>query len=156
MDDDSLAIEDLSLERKDRFDRRGGGVACYVRNDLVYIRLRDLEDEELEVLWIKVMPKRLPRKLSCILVGCLYYTHQTDFLQMRDHVILSIDTVTRKHPECGVVLIGDFNQFKDNFLISHYRFVQVVNILTRGHAILDKIWTNMSEPYSSPTSISEL
>ena len=156
MDDDSLAIEDFSLERKDRFDRRGGGVACYVRNDLVYIRLRDLEDEELEVLWIKVMPKRLPRKFSCILVGCLYYTHQTEFLQMRDHVILSIDTVTRKHPECWVVLTGDFNQFKDNFLISHYRFVQVVNILTRGHAILDKIWTNMSELYSSPTSISEL
>ena len=50
---------------------------------------------------------------------------------------MGIDTVTRKHPECGVVLIGDFNQFKDNFLVSHYRFVQMVNILTRG----DKIWT---------------
>ena len=96
------------------------------------------------------MSKRLPRKFSCILVGCLYYTHQTDFLQMREHVIMGIDTVTRKHPECGVVLIGDFNQFKDNFLVSHYRFVQMVNILTRGDAILDKIWTNMAELYSPP------
>ena len=25
---------------------------------------------------------------------------------------------------------------------THYRFVQVVNVVTRGQAILDKIWTN--------------
>ena len=85
----------------------------------------------LEVLWIKVMLRRLPRKFSCILVGCLYYTHQTDFLQMRENVITGIDTVTRKHPDCGVVLIGDFNQFNDTFLVSHYRFIQMVKILTR-------------------------
>ena len=108
----------------------------------------------LEVLWIKVMPRRLPRKFSCILVGCLYYTHQTDFLQMREHVITGIDSVTRKHPDCGVVLIGDFNQFNDKFLVSHYRFIQMVKILTRGGAILDKIWTNMTELYQSPVSIS--
>ena len=101
----------------------------------MYYILLELEDELLEVLWIKVMPKRLPRKLSCILVGCL---------QMREHVIMGIDTVTRKHPACGVVLIGDFNQFKDNFCVSHYRFVQMVNMLTRGDAILDKIWINMA------------
>ena len=116
MDDTNLALDGFCLERKDRGHRRGGGVACYTRNDIEYNRLRELEDEMLEVLWIKAMPIRLPRKLSCILVGCLYYTHQTDFLQtdflqMREHVITGIDTVTRKHPYCGVLLIGDFNQF---------------------------------------------
>ena len=156
MDDPSLALEGFCLERKDRGNRRGGGVACYIRNDVVYNRLLEVEDEQLEVLWIKVMPKRLPRRFSCILVGCLYYTQETDFMKMREHVIMSIDTVTRKHPECGVVLTGDFNQFKDRFLVSHYRFVQVVNISTRGKAILDKIWTNMAVLYSSPISISEL
>ena len=30
---------------------------------------------------------------------------------------------------------------------THYRFVQVVNVVTRGQAILDKIWTNMEEVY---------
>ena len=152
MDDTSLALEGFCLERKDRDHRRGGGVACYIRNDIEYNRLRELEDDMLEVLWIKVMPRRLPRKFSCILVGCLYYTHQTDFLQMREHVITGIDSVTRKHPDCGVVLIGDFNQFNDKFLVSHYRFIQMVKILTRGGAILDKIWTNMTELYQSPVS----
>ncbi|KAK2186816.1 hypothetical protein NP493_188g06013 [Ridgeia piscesae] len=59
----------------------------------------------------------------------------------------------RKHPECGVIITGDFNQLRDNFMKTHYRFVQVVNVVTRGQAILDKIWTNMEEV---PVTISEL
>ena len=53
---------------------------------------------------------------------------------MRYHLILGIDTMIRKHPECGVIITGDFNQLNDNFLKVHYRFVQVVNIVTRGQA----------------------
>ena len=47
----------------------------------------------------------------------------------------------RSHPECGVIITGDFNQLQDNFLRTHYRFVQVVEVVTRGQATLDKIWT---------------
>ena len=50
---------------------------------------------------------------------------------MREHVITGIDTVTRKHPDCGVALIGDFNQFNDTFLVSHCRCIQMVKLLTR-------------------------
>ena len=53
MDDTNLALDGFCLERKDRGHRRGGGVACYIRNDVVYNRLLELEDELLEVLWIK-------------------------------------------------------------------------------------------------------
>ena len=69
---------------------------------------------------------------------------------------MCIDTMVRKHPECGIIIIGDFNQLKDNFLKLHYRFVQVGNIVTRGKATLDKIWTNMHDFYSMHVSISEL
>ena len=75
---------------------------------------------------------------------------------MRYHLIMGIDTMIRKHPECGVIITGDFNQLKDTFLKVHYRFVQVVNVVTRGQATLDKIWTNMNGFYSTPVSISEL
>ena len=53
----------------------------------------------------------------------------------------------RKHPECGATTTCDFNQLRDNLMKTHYRFVQVVNVVTRGQAILDKIWTNMEEVY---------
>ena len=145
-----------NLERKDRTHGRAGGVACYVRNDVLYKRLDSLEVPELEVIWIKIMPKKLPRKVSCILVACVYYTQHTDYSQMRYHLIMGIDTMIRKHPECGVIVTGDFNQLNDHFLKVHYRFVQVVNVVTRGQATLDKIWTNMNGYYSTPVSISEL
>ena len=38
---------------------------------------------------------------------------------------------------------------------THYRFVQVVNVVTRGQAILDKIWTNMEKVNTPPVTISE-
>ena len=75
---------------------------------------------------------------------------------MRDHIITCVATVIRSHPECGVIITGDFNQLQDNILRTHYRFVQVVEVVTRGQATLDKIWTNMVEVYTSPFTISEL
>ena len=73
------------------------------------------EYDELEVIWIKVMPKRLPRTLSCILrpIACIYYTQQTDYLKMREHIITSIDAVIRKHPDCGIIVTGDCNQLNN-------------------------------------------
>ena len=93
-----------------------------------------MEVDDLEVVWIKVMPKKTPRTFSCILVACLYYTPKTEYLKIRDHLITSIDTVMRKHPECGVIITGDFNQLRDNFMKTHYRFL--VNVVTRGQAIV--------------------
>ena len=68
---------------------------------------------------------------------------------MRNHLIAGIDT------ECGVIITGDCIQLKDNFLKVHYRFVQVVIVLTRGQATLDKIWINMNDFYCTPVNISE-
>ncbi|KAK2186519.1 hypothetical protein NP493_197g01018 [Ridgeia piscesae] len=123
-------MQGFCLERKYRGHGRAGGVACYIRNDLMYKRWNDMEVHDLEVMWIKVMPKKTPRKFSCILVTCLYYTPKTEYLKIRDHLITNIDTV----------ITGGFNQLRDNFMKTHYRFVQVVNVVTRGQAILDKMW----------------
>ena len=98
----------------------------------------------------------MPRKCTCILLACIYFTQPTVFLQMRDLLITCVDTVIRSHPECGVIITGDFNQLQYNFLRTHYRFVQVVELVTRGQATLDKIWTNMVEVYTPPVTISEL
>ena len=91
MDIHSLALEGFCLERKDRINGRGGGVACYIRNAINYKRLVDMEDTELEVMWIKIMPKKMPRKFTCILLACIYFTQQTVFSQMRDHIITCVD-----------------------------------------------------------------
>ena len=157
MGNDSFNLYGFNLERKDRHNGRAGGVACYIRNDVLSTRLNNIEEDELEVTWVKIMPKRLPRIFSCILLACIYYKQQTDYVKRRDHnIIACIDLVIRKHPQSGVIIAGDFNQLKDNFLKTHYRFVQTVNVATRGNAVLDTIWTNMNEVYLPPVTISAL
>ena len=98
------------------------------------------------------MPKRLPRTVSCILIACIYYTQQTDYLKMREHIITSIDAVIRKHPDCGIIITGDFNQLNDNFIV----LFRIVNVGTRGNALVDKSWTNVDNVYMSPVTLSEL
>ena len=113
MDDNNLSIAGFSVERKDkdRCDgRTGGGVGCYIRNSFIYKRLSNLEEKELEVTWLKIMPKKLPRKLSCILIACIHFTQMTEYANMRGHLITCVDSVIRKHPECGVIITGDINQ----------------------------------------------
>ena len=128
-------MQGFCLERKDRGRGRDGGVACYIRNDLMYMRLNDMEVHDLEVMWIKVVPKKPHRKLLCILVEFLYYTTKTEYLKIRDNLITNIDTVMRKYPEYGVFITGDFNQLRDNYMKTHYRFVQVINVVTACYFI---------------------
>ena len=55
-----------------------GGVACYIRNSYMYNILSNLEENELEVIRLKIMPKKLPRKISCILIACIIILHSDD------------------------------------------------------------------------------
>ena len=40
--------------------------------------------------------------------------------------------------------------------IRYSEMIDVVNVGTRGNAVLDKIWTNMDKLYISPITLSEL
>ena len=63
----------------------GGGVACYVAEIAVYDRLHDIEDDEHEVLWISLKPKKI----------LVYYYHPpgADNGWLREYLITSLDTV---------------------------------------------------------------
>ena len=119
MADESVNLTGFSCERKDRVERRGGGVVSYVRNDVLYDRLDYLESDSFEVVWINIHPKRLPRRFSCVVVASIYHTPDADNTQMREYLINSLDNVLRKYPECGIILTGDFNRFRDGFLRTH-------------------------------------
>ena len=66
---------------------------------------------------------------------------------MHEYIIATLDGILRRHPDCGIILIGDFNQLRDMFLRTQYGFAQLVNTATRNSAILDKLWTNMDPVY---------
>ena len=55
----------------------------------------------------------------------------------------------------GVAVVGDFNRLPDGPL-RNYPLRQVVRGSTRKSALLDKIYTNMSEWYKLPTIIAQI
>ena len=131
-------------------------MVCFIKCELPYTRLIELENDQFKVLWVRVRPFKMPRKFSCIIFVCLYHPPDADSNAMRDYLIHSIDSVLRKYPESGIVISGDFNQLRDSFLRTHYRFKQVVQAPTRGLAILDKLWTNMYDMYEVPYVLPQL
>ena len=128
---ESVGLADFCCERKDRMERGGGGVACYVTETAVYGQLHDIEDNEHDVLWIRLKPKKLPRKYSCIIIACIYHPPGADNGSLREYLITSLDTVLRRSPDCGVILSGDFNQFNDSF----YAHIMDTSNLRQPHVI---------------------
>ena len=136
MSDESVGLSGYCCERKDRVGRVGGGVACYVAATVPYDRLLDIEDNEHEVMWIRLRLHKLPRRFASIVIACIYHPPNSDNSSMREYIIATLDGILRRHPDCGIILIGDFNQLRDMFLRTQYGFAQLVNTATRNSAII--------------------
>ena len=58
--DFELGLNDYSIHRKDRQDRRGGGVLLAIHTDLISIRRRDLEtDDKIETVMVEICQKSI-------------------------------------------------------------------------------------------------
>jgi len=58
------------------------------------------------------------------------------------------------HLDAGILLTGDFNSLQTNHFNKHLNLSQILKDATRKNNILDKIFTNCSNFYASPTILS--
>jgi len=139
-----------STYRVDRDDgRQGGRVAILVKDDLPCHVLALPNPERLETLWLLYRQSRMPRELSHILIGCVYFPPAANSGVMIEHLLNCLDAVSRKCSNTGIILLGDFNQLRDNALTS-FPLKQIAKAPTRGLAILDKIYTNGAHRFLPP------
>ena len=66
------------------------------------------------------------------------------------HIINSIDHISRKHPNTGLLVCGDFNTLTDNHLRNSCSLKQITKVPTHATAILDKVYTNMDTFFAGP------
>ena len=154
LDDSLLSINSYNLFRKDRINSRGGGICAYLKYDIPCTQRLDLENNDFEVLWLCLRPKRLPRPISGIAVCIVYHPPGLSVLEHKDlnnYLINSADFIRNKYPDHGLVILGDFNDFKIGNLTSNQNLKQVVDHPTRGLATLDLIITNLHKFYNNPT-----
>ena len=130
------------LYRRDRPDREGSGVCASVTTGILCTRRTDLEHR----------PNRLPRPLSGIICGIVYFPEALA-PENRDRVsylIETLDSVRSAHPDCGVIICGDFNTLAFSDVLAHHNLKQIVRDPTRGNSILDLILTDICNRYDKP------
>ena len=158
-EDHLLSICGYNIFWRDRVHSRGGGVCGYLAQNIPCRHLLDLENPNFECLWVWLRPNRLPRPLSGIVVCMVYHPPglpAEDHRSLNEYVINTIDFLRNKYPDYGVVVLGDFNDFDISQLLSTHNLKQVVQLPTRGSAILDLIVTNLRNKYMSPRILAPL
>ena len=156
-----FSIPDYTMFWKNRQAKQGGGVALYAKSYLNPTPTQFTIPADLEILWVQLHPRRLPRSISSIFVAAIYSppdngNNQT-FIQS---LVASLDDIFTSHPGAGIIISGDFNRLNIAPLLNAHRLKQVVNLPTRNDATLDKIVTNMASLYKpvelvSPVGLSD-
>ena len=102
--DGEFEIPGYNIFRKDR-DAKGGGVLVFVRSDLSVVRRSDLEDTNVEGLWLEFL---IPNSRG-VLVGTFYRPpnssrfYDKDFMSKFDDIL---DIVGIQGQE--IIVLGDF------------------------------------------------
>lgn len=99
--DSELYIGGYNVERNDR-NTSGGGVACYINSNLIYNRRKDLEQEDLEILWFEVRLKH--SQLYLIAIVYRPPNSSTDFFSKAE---LQLEKAL--HFNSNIIVLGDFN-----------------------------------------------
>ncbi|KAI8490431.1 hypothetical protein Bbelb_316990 [Branchiostoma belcheri] len=143
---------------KIRPNQKGGGIAVYIPVDCQARRLHDLEDRDLEVIWVQFRPRRLPRSIPVIALGVIYHppckNNKQGFDEMLTHLVTRVDTILNHQPQAGILLCGDLNRLPLKCLqAAHPTLRKTVKQPTRGAAILDVVITNLAKHYNKPQII---
>ncbi len=80
----------------------------------------------------------------------IYHPHPEGYKYdkpLTDHICSAVDTIRQKYPQTGIVITGDFNQYKDGFIKRSLNLKQIITKPTRKNAILDKCFTDMPALY---------
>ena len=142
------------FEQKNRKNAKGGGVAAYIKNGVPYTRRDDLENEDLEILWLEIQIK----DTKSFLLAVTYRPPDTSKHVSKSFVKLleqKMRTVRKENKE--LIIIGDLNcdysspsthdEIKATF--HNNGFIQLVKDVTRitnnSSTLIDVILTNCPE-----------
>ena len=147
-DDSSIRINGFRCFRDDRKDRRGGGVAVWLRSFIPAVREEINPPDEIECVILVLR--------SCRLIILTIYIPPNaatkEYRKINDFIISSLDDILKKFPDFDVFLCGDFNHFDVTDVCSSFTLLNLHNKPTYGSAELD--YMLISEDLGSLYSVS--
>ena len=96
----------------DRNSQMGGGVCCYIKEDIPYKVWSELRDCEVESLWLTLRPPRMPRSVPSLSFGVIYMPpgstqHPRKERPVINHITHCLDFISNKNPQTGFIVTGD-------------------------------------------------
>ena len=152
--DNVVDIQGYNLIRRDRCERQHGGVCIYIKDSIEFSVLDELFDSLFEVLWINMRPTRLPRGFTNLIVGTVYHPPSAENAAMLNYLSNCLSVMESRFPNCGFIILGDFNKLNTSRLRTGYDLKQLVNFPTRGNNTLDIVLTNLNAFFDQPTKCS--
>ena len=83
-------------------------------------------NDDFEVLWLQISPKRLPRGISSIIVGTVYNPPSANDALMLGYHSDSLSQIEANFPECGLILTGDFIKLNMSRILYAFNIRQIV------------------------------
>ena len=90
----------------------------FVNNNISCTRITDLESPEHEAMWLLYRYPRMPRCTTHILISLVYHPLNGDNYACSSYIIEMLDSVLKRHPSAGTILLGDCNELDDRSLLS--------------------------------------
>ncbi len=121
INDNHIDIPEYNFISKNRTTGIHGGVGLYIKNSIKIRLLAHLQVNNMEVLWVWLRPKRLPRGVPCVIIGTIYHPPNADDSEMLDYLSTTLTIIEGQYPGCGIFLAGDFNRLNVSRLSTQFR-----------------------------------
>ena len=105
---------------------------------------------------MQILPKRLLREISSIIVGTVYHPPSSCDFSMRNYLCESMSSLEARFPNCGLLLLGDFNKLNLSHVANAFGVKRVVPFPTRRQSKLDLVFSNHKAYYDTPGKLSPL
>jgi len=142
--DDVVSVDNYTLHRCDRINRKGGGVAAYVRHGIdckISSPPTTTSKGSIEYMWLEMSYHG-----QLIFFLCCYHPPKPQYTPSQLQLAISkdIEYLLTNRSDAMIVVAGDFNSFDTCFLECDFGLQQIVTTATHGPKIIDKVF--VSEP----------
>ena len=72
---------------------------------------------------------------------------------MSDYLLESLSKIEARFPDCGLIILGDFNNLSSTCVRNAYGLKQIVPFPTGGPSHLDLVFTNLNAFYDVPKKL---